>query len=52
MFAVLPKSLQDQVIHYMQTDNFRAAKELHDDYFNSQDAGSSKINDELEESAA
>jgi len=32
MFADLPKSLQNQILNYLETDNFKAAKQLHDDW--------------------
>lgn len=34
MFAELPESLQQQVLAYLEANNFRAAKKLHDDWFN------------------
>lgn len=34
MLADLPKSLQQQVLCYLETNNFRAAKKIHDDWLN------------------
>lgn len=30
MFGYLPEAVQQQVIYYLQNDNFRAAKEIYD----------------------
>lgn len=32
MFGYLPDAIKQQVIFYLQNDNFRAAKELYDNY--------------------
>lgn len=32
MLSNLPDSVQEQIRSYLETDNFRAAKELHDQY--------------------
>ncbi len=32
MFADLPTPIQQKILSYLATDNFRAAKELHDDF--------------------
>ena len=34
MLADLPKSLQQQVLCYLETNNFKAAKKIHDDWLN------------------
>jgi hypothetical protein len=30
MFGYLPEAIKQQVIYYLKTDNFRAAKEIYD----------------------
>lgn len=32
MVAELPKAIQQQIFYYLQTDNFKAAKQLRDQY--------------------
>ncbi len=51
MFAGLPKPLQEEIICYMQADNFRAAKKLYDDYYQ-ESSSSVEVKNEIEESAA
>lgn len=36
MFAELPESIKQQVIRYLQANNFPAAKQLYDDWKSSQ----------------
>jgi hypothetical protein len=33
MFAQLPEPIQEQVIRYLEANDFPAAKKLHDDWF-------------------
>lgn len=36
MFKELPKQIQQQILYYLQTNNFIAAKRLRDAFFNTQ----------------
>jgi hypothetical protein len=35
MFNELPKKIQEEIMYYLTTNNFAAAKALRDDYINS-----------------
>lgn len=38
MFGYLPDAIKQQVIYYLQNDNFRAAKELYDTWRDTSDS--------------
>ena len=33
MFNILPEDIQNQILYYLETDNFKAAKKIRDAFF-------------------
>jgi hypothetical protein len=44
MFGYLPEAVQQQVIYYLQNDNFTAAKQLYDTWLNNSESQASPSN--------
>jgi|JI102314A1RNA_FD_contig_123_48706_length_476_multi_3_in_2_out_0_1 hypothetical protein len=51
MFNDLPEIVQKQILHYLTTDNFKAAKNLHDNWLKHQTEKNQGIQKSLEKNA-